>query len=147
MTKALSLQQIFNRVGKHLLTQLEQAVRHTTRGPHMKQAVSCQYRTKEGLTCAVGCLIPARYHRHKMEGGCLSDVLHSYTMPPQLERTLLAHGYDLITLLRDLQASHDRALSLKGIAYYRSTWSDNLTTIATEHRLSTRWIAPLMHKD
>lgn len=46
--KALTQQKIFNKVAKHLLTQKKKA----------KQDGVCVMKTKAGLMCAVGCLIP-----------------------------------------------------------------------------------------
>lgn len=50
--KISGLQQIFDHVARHLLTQRKKAEVKKFGG------YSCAYRTKSGLACAAGCLIP-----------------------------------------------------------------------------------------
>jgi hypothetical protein len=51
-------QQVFNKVAKHLMKQNAQAIVGAT----------CKYRGDEGMTCAIGCLIPNAKYRPEFEG-------------------------------------------------------------------------------
>ena len=55
----MNLQEIFNRVRDHLLTQGEISSR---------TGVNCAYRGENGMSCAVGCLIPDELYLEAMEG-------------------------------------------------------------------------------
>lgn len=57
MTK-FNRQRAFDKVTKHLLKQGNKAM----------QGDGCAYRTDEGLTCAIGCLIPKRAYSPLIEG-------------------------------------------------------------------------------
>lgn len=52
------MQEVFNKVVRHLLTQKQKARVGTT----------CMYKTPEGLKCAVGCLIPDELYSQDIEG-------------------------------------------------------------------------------
>lgn len=53
-------QEIFDTVAVHLLTQNKRATKANC-------STTCQYRTSEGLKCAVGCLIPDEKYTPEME--------------------------------------------------------------------------------
>ncbi|ANS05323.1 hypothetical protein [uncultured Mediterranean phage] len=144
MAKALTLQQLFNRVGKHLLTQLQQST-----NPHEDQPgkTVCLYRNRSGLQCAIGCLIPDTHYHPGMEDRPVRSLLDD-PAGPTLDAARLAHNIqDLSRLLSSLQTAHDGALANRRPSYYRKVWSGDLATIARRQNLSTRWIKPLMHKE
>jgi hypothetical protein len=85
-------QDLFDKVAKHLLTQNKRAEDPTTG--------LCRYRSPDGLKCAVGCLIEDDQYSAKMEGGSVSDLLKSGTLPPSLEAELKPHRMLLIALQR-----------------------------------------------
>jgi len=60
-----SLQAIFDQVASHLLTQQRQSTLDGT----------CQYRTAEGLKCAVGCLIDDQHYNDRIEGLSLDTAV------------------------------------------------------------------------
>lgn len=140
MIKALTFQQIFNKVGKHLLTQLEQSRRPST----TKFAGDCLYRTHTGLKCAIGCLIPDDIYDPDMENQSAGHLLTRWTIPG-----LHHQGYDhpLATFLNKLQTIHDDSGREFDPVYNKEAWSQELRMLANKYDLSTRWISPLMHKD
>lgn len=91
----MTLQEIYDKVRTHLLTQNAKA----------KESF-CMYRTPKGLTCAVGCLL-GDYYSTELEGNSLWS--------PRLQGALAAAGVlDLnndetnkLNLLRRLQVIHD----------------------------------------
>ena len=84
-----TLQETFNRVAKHLLTQNEKAV--NSQG-------NCQYR-QEKLKCAIGCLIPdSEYHTYLEDQACTSGSSIGILMEKL--------GYN-IKFLQKLQGIHD----------------------------------------
>ncbi len=102
--KPKTLQQIFDKVVKHLLTQGKKA---------MMNAESCAYRGKDNTSCAVGCLIPDRYYNPLMEGRSVG-VFESDDSGPQKElfvsafdKSGIPHDPESLELLQELQACHD----------------------------------------
>lgn len=59
--KMLTLKQVFTRVRDHLLEQNAQSVSEA-------DYTACAYRGRNGLSCAVGCLIGDDYYRPEFEG-------------------------------------------------------------------------------
>ena len=72
---ALTKREMFDRVKAHLLKQNEKAMVETEDG------IACRYRGPEGLTCAIGCLIPDDEYVGTFEGH-----------PPASTETLLLHN-------------------------------------------------------
>jgi hypothetical protein len=122
ITGRFTKQQTFNRIAKHLLTQLEVA----------SNGSMCRYRTDNGLMCAVGSLIPDDEYNEEMEGDAVSHIAHT----PALEK------HDLFTMTR-LQEIHDNAWDMDGDLL--KLWSEELTTYASDHDLSIRWITHLLY--
>lgn len=100
-----SLQTIFDQVTEHLLTQQRQSTLDGT----------CQYRTAEGLTCAVGCLIDEAHYNDRLEGLSLTTAFrdrHISEHAMLLLNTLINCGInvrdtDTFRLLDRLQLIHD----------------------------------------
>ncbi|ANS05321.1 hypothetical protein [uncultured Mediterranean phage] len=115
-------QQTFNKIGKHLLTQLEVA----------SSGTMCRYRADYGLMCAAGAIIPDDEYTEEMEGNAVNHI-HSPTL----------RKHDLFTVTR-LQEIHDNALGLDDDDLHIH-WSAELFTYACDHRLSIRWITHLLY--
>lgn len=96
---AMTLQEILDTVVDHLLAQGKQSV----------VAGVCRYRSKDGLSCAVGCLIKDEFYVDSMEGAyadssLVVDILHSSGVIPNCNYTQPG-----LRLLCDLQGAHDDA--------------------------------------
>ena len=108
-------QEIFNKVAAHLLRQGKRAVE---RG-------KCVYRTSEGLSCAVGCLIaPEAYSALLEEQGAASSDVRAALRASGIEPTYLTMG-----LLLTLQDLHDKIKP--------HLWPAELNLIAKGHDLET----------
>lgn len=92
----MNKQEIYTRVRKHLLTQMQTSVDDGGR--------RCVYRGKDGLQCAIGCLIPDETYRPELEGQLAGaeDILAAINVP----RTL-GNVSDEERLLIFLQRTHD----------------------------------------
>lgn len=129
--KELALQEIFDRVALHLLTQGTAAV-DPGRG-------MCKYRTDAGLKCAVGGLIPDDLYDPRIEGAAVVD----YTMAEPLERdellkeTLMKIGIkgNGFALLKSLQRIHDLEAGDFGVNH-RFVWAAQLTELAEKKGLN-----------
>lgn len=96
----MNSQEIFDTVATHLFKQGEQA-----RGDRILGR--CSYRTDEGLTCAVGCLIQD-YYDPGMDNMHSSDILSVYKeFKDKLPEWILTH----MVLLQTLQGIHDETLN------------------------------------
>jgi hypothetical protein len=93
----MSMQQIFNKVSRHLIKQNEKS---------LNKKWKCAYRNTKGLSCAVGCLIPDADYYDKLEGrsvkaDSVEEALHS----------VIGVHYDKrntkLALLASLQYVHD----------------------------------------
>jgi hypothetical protein len=96
----LTSQEIFNKVATHLLKQGKRSVYPTEDG---EKGVFCAYRSPEGLSCAVGCLIPDELYDPRFEDRRVGQL-------PQ--KVLRACGVDpanpeQMSLLSHLQGIHD----------------------------------------
>lgn len=110
-----TLQQVFDRVATHLLTQGEPAM----------QGRDCRYRGPAGTSCAVGCLLAEEEYDPKLEGvgingerfnkwfTAVGDDEDVRPRPPSDEYD------DHRTLLVKLQSAHDSAaFACKGLGKY-----------------------------
>lgn len=94
----MTKQEIYDKVCAHLAQQKTRS---------MKDG-ACAYRGDDGKMCAVGCLIPARMYRKRMEKdedgmpGCPVNQL--FRLFPAVESLL---GSEHIDLLTELQDNHD----------------------------------------
>lgn len=105
----MTAQEIYTKVRKHLLTQM--AVSKVSRGSH------CLYRSPEGLSCAVGCLLDddlaARLDQVSKNG--FGDVESIQELLPE---NLRAH----VKLLETLQVVHDK--------WPPESWEERLNAVA-----------------
>ena len=120
-----TLQEIFDQVATHLLTQNERAV---------GALGNCRYRTDTGLKCAIGCLIADEHYNSGCEG---IDVSGAYIKPHprglSLGQALRNSGIDgkdqrVLRLLGRLQGVHDHNPVV--------SWHDNLVRVADDFGLS-----------
>lgn len=118
-------QGIFDRVVSHLAKQGRPAY-HSQGG--------CLYRTPEGLSCAVGCLIPDSVYKFSMEGMSILGLIEAEYIKMELDGTT--------ELIFALQRAHDQAKSKDDLI-------SRLTHIACEFSLKSRavrsittWIVP-----
>lgn len=119
-------QEVFNRVARHLLTQGQKAMSGVGNG--------CAYRAKDGLVCAIGCLIPDNLYRPSIESRFASRLIR------------LVPGYTL-HWERDIQ-SH--LLSLLGAEYDLNAAANFLTGLQTIHDCEPvekwpRWLREFAH--
>ena len=124
MTTKLSVQEVFTKVATHLLTQKKKAQFLNTSNGNML----CAYRTKEGLKCAIGCLITDAAYGPNLEG-CLSSEseVEDALLESGINVKNLAHDSILTTMLSNLQTIHD----------YRDpeTWDHDLKELLYDLRL------------
>lgn len=114
----LSEQEIFDKVSLHLLTQNKKS-----RGPAIEGSY---YHGINGLTCAIGCLIPDEYYDPAMEGISIWWLLSGH-----FETQMNKCGLDIsehLTLLKELQLIHDYTPI--------HLWCNYLKSIATKLKLS-----------
>lgn len=113
-------QQIFNTVATHLFTQGQQSRDDAYFG-------KCGYKTKTGLTCAVGCLIED-YYVSDMDLLDSSDIKTVYyrfrkILPEWIEGNM--------ELLEYLQAVHDNTTNWATVDLMK----ESLTEVASKHNL------------
>jgi len=89
-------QEVFNHVIKHLVTQ--------GRRCHIEEA--CLYRSPEGMSCAVGCLMSDEEYHPDMESAEVPDIIVNFDQIKWMD--------DYLPLLSDLQVLHDE----------ERTWND-----------------------
>ena len=113
-----TLQEIFDIVSKHLLTQKVKSVVHIP----MKNI--CQYRTPSGLKCAAGILIPDEEYTQEMDvhGDWLILVREELVEPK------FAHE------ITDLQEIHDFGILGEDNSCY-DDWKHKLTKFAQDNNL------------
>lgn len=109
---ALTRREMFEKVKAHLLKQNQKAMIDTDEG------IACRYRTPEGLTCAIGCLIPDDEYDESFEGHPPADattlMLYKDRISPDFSTDIeiqiaLAAGItpETADLARRLQHCHD----------------------------------------
>lgn len=115
----MNRQEIFDKVVTHLLTQNRKA---------LGEFGGCRYRTKDGLSCAVGCLLddetaakcdhPEAHHPFKVFPSTAAYAVQEF-LPPDLQAEL--------PLLNTLQEVHDTGDV--------QTWPDRLRRVAEQYEL------------
>jgi len=105
-------QSLFNKVSKHLLTQ-------NKRSKLTKDL--CAYKSKNGLECAAGCLIPIKLYSMEFEGKIWDDIIR---MEPKLKKMFSCEQHAIID---SLQYIHD--------SYLPSEWKSELKDCAYENKL------------
>lgn len=86
-------QEIFNTVALHLVQQNKQST-----DIKLLIKLRCMYRSPDGLSCAIGCLIPDDKYRADMEGLAVDELAKHFD---------LGFATGNMPLLRHLQALHD----------------------------------------
>jgi hypothetical protein len=108
--KLLTEIQIFNKVVKHLLTQKSSS----------KDKECCLYRSKNGKSCAVGCLIKNKYYNESIEDvsveGLNHEILYNSGIPTE---------ESIYKLLKELQLIHDEV--------HPNAWKQELTLLHSNH--------------
>ncbi len=100
----MNKQEIFDKVAKHLLNQNKKSMLYRSDGTENY----CLYRSPEGLSCAVGCLIPDEYYEPFIENRSVddNDVIKILIKSNVIKR--LDYEYDeIFPLLQTLQTIHD----------------------------------------
>lgn len=125
--KTLTRQQIFNKITKHLLKQ----------NKFSGNPKRPQYHAKNGLKCAIGCLIPDELYHSIIEGVGIdnremdmSESTSFFNKESALIQILMESGIkiDDFDLISDLQVVHDDEPV--------DTWIKCLNNVAFEHGLS-----------
>lgn len=93
-------QEIYDKVKAHLLKQGRRSIAPC---PGVNNVTKCVYRTEDGRSCAVGCLIPDEVYQPQMDYGAGFSII-SLAREPGLE-WFGKH----INLLESLQHVHDTA--------------------------------------
>lgn len=102
----LTKQETFDKVAKHLLTQMEQSKSWIAAKVHA-ETPACAYRGNGGLMCAVGCLIPDEIYREGMEGKVAYSVFYDFDEVRTLFDYRDARVTDFTRLISSLQNIHD----------------------------------------
>lgn len=110
----MNRQEIFDRVSKHLLTQMR----------HARDDRGCRYITSSGDRCAIGCLIPDNHPGLNITGS-VNTLLQ---MCPDLKGLWDVYGYLDTTFLNDLQKVHDN--------YNPNDWKYKLAIFAEKYGLN-----------
>lgn len=114
----MDLQEIFDRVAKHLLTQNAKSINTDNGRPE------CRYRSNDGLKCAVGCLIPDEFYTSSMEGVGIRNLKVS----GPLRRAGVVDTQEDLNFLFSLQRIHDDSPP--------EEWSYRLAILARQHDLT-----------
>lgn len=117
MSKKLSAnQKVFNVVYRHLMKQNKKS----------GSGIFCRYRTKCGLRCAIGALIPNRLYHKDIEGSPVYDLLCINTdIRYHIKKRF---GDCNMSLLDGLQKVHDE--------FEVDEWNEQLKFIAGEYKLT-----------
>jgi hypothetical protein len=133
----MTRKEIFDTVKNHLLTQGKQSVRPPTEKEKLDGITQpmCVYRSEDGCSCAVGCLIPDDPRIPEIEGIGVWLLMERFPPLARIEslkifKELLIKGDIDVTdgntleLLRTLQGIHDRMLP--------DSWADELEALETQ---------------
>ncbi len=115
----MTRQEIFSKIRKHLLTQMEKSEAHTDRvNPANGEPINmCLYRGPDGLKCAIGALIPDEAYKPDMEGMGVDSIIAAIPGASTEDGTFLL----------DLQELHDE--------YMPNEWAGKLGDFAEAHGL------------
>lgn len=98
-----TMQQVFDHVARHLLTQKQRAFDPNIRTNTLGATGMCAYRAPDGCKCAAGCLIPDDLYSPAMERMNFSSV---YTQFPALADRLCLTART-VDMVHELQRVHD----------------------------------------
>ena len=134
----MELQEIFDKVARHLLTQNEKAG-HAD--PDAPGEFICEYRDAEGRKCAAGILIPYAAYRASLEGNGIQtpEVARAAGLVDKDE------GYDLHSLPRTVDLA--RSLQLVHDTQPPKEWADALRDVAGKYGLNAAAVAELDKAD
>ncbi len=116
----MTRQEIYNKVKAHLLTQNQQSMRTFEYGD------GCAYRSENGLSCAIGCLIPDDLYNAGIEGSDVHGLLDNYDGEFDFLRPT-DHVESSCCFLEYLQNIHDK--------YPVEEWEQRLTKFAKTYKL------------
>lgn len=118
-------QQVFEKVGRHLLDQGRPSVVRTSDGHHDM----CRYRTPDGLECAAGCLIPEEEYTVSLE----TKGWHTMS---ELSRVPAKH----VDLIGELQMVHDVYSQRHGHENVKQFWHRKLHAVARLYKLDPAFL-------
>ena len=106
-------QEAFDKMVAHLRKQGQKAQENGT----------CRYRTKEGLMCAVGCLLTDAEYKRSMEGKGVEHMQHLYGVLQDLDPPFLAEMQDThdAYALTDWEARFADTAARFGLVYVPAT--------------------------
>lgn len=110
----MTAQEVFDKVANHLRKQGRQSI---------SADGECVYRSKNGLKCAVGCLIPDENYNRYMEGRTVRELVKDSSDCPRDCLDLFTTHLDL---LEDLQQVHDEGWA---------SLEARLEMVASKHKL------------
>jgi hypothetical protein len=113
---AVTPQEIFDTVARHLFTQGTQAFD--------ADVARCQYRGPNGTKCAVGCLIPDEAYDPEMEGWIAKALWQAFKDKPGFPQWAAAE----VSLLVRLQGVHDTAYAWENESSLRSMLAEVAAT-------------------
>lgn len=123
-----TLQETFDTVARHLLTQKE---RCAIPDPRNTDAIICQLRDPEGRKCAIGVLIPDELYRPEMEGKSVSALAREYKELAEVFEITIVPQAGIVDpreqLLDQLTEIHD--------SFMPELWASCLETTAREFNL------------
>ena len=113
--KILSTLEVYEKVRAHLLSQMERAVVPSAYRMKDMSGAQCMYRTQEGLSCAIGCLIDDEHYIPVLEGCGIDELVLDELVLDEISdlRTALHKSgvditiNDMVSLLGALQRTHD----------------------------------------
>lgn len=119
-----NIQEIFNTVVTHLLTQRAVSGVPNTEAEEGDPKFSCLYRHPDGLTCAVGCLIKDEFYEKRFEGlrATADNILDALS-----DSGVDTSSKDVRSLLLDLQGVHDND--------YVENWDSALSKLQRKYHL------------
>lgn len=117
----LTAQEVYNIVRDHLLTQNKKSKKD------IDGRQVCAYKGENGLSCAVGCLIPDDVYTRNMEG---KSVVCMDIYCPSMNLDLAGFFRKHSQLLGELQSLHDSQL------FSVEDWPERLAVIAERHNLT-----------
>lgn len=120
----MTQQEIFDKVVHHLFKQ----------GKPATDLGACRYRTQDGLSCAVGCLIPNELYSVEIE----HKSVHTLFKKGDDASIAIANflGEDNKELLSALQMVHDCARQKEDDSFDHTSLKTRLKVVATEFNLS-----------
>lgn len=113
----MRLQEIFNRVSRHLLRQNAKSLGPVSGG--------CAYRGDAGRKCAIGCLITNAYYDHSLEAKSVQAANVRSALARSIGQKSLSQNQQ--GLCQQLQAIHDN--------YEPPSWAARLVALASDYGL------------